>query len=703
MWLLRNILLLCLLCMAFGQTYAESGFSPQNFSIKEEASNHKEVNGFGLSKNLRDDNSLYDEIMNHFSSRYESIAQRQLDSINDGRDLSIWGGLNHIGLTYSKPFLNFSVEFKRDLAPDLFDDHRWIVTDNMSIIIDAQKLLSNLKDQDIIDISEKQYAAFAGITFKRTYKHVHFADSYEDGLKLNLDRLFFSFLNFKNLKFLELQDYEFITKEDQLSLAIGAVGNVPLYYGFSASAGGLVQYKNFNKVEIQKLGPEDNAGDENLRISYEREKITSIGASASILYDFLGLLRFTIFKYDFTYEKSENYRVNLSFDNQNINNIVEPKILNEVNQIVSHRKANLQVLAPFLVSEELRKKEKIKSKYSLLLLGGSREKQTEHIQIVKDNKVTTFFKHNFEKLKYVENAFSRLFQVLIKSFLRLDSFVNKKSSELSSLKIEYKSERNLIKHKEVLKLQENQEVLSFKFDKSFYTYKTKKKDKKKAVELLNNFAGSDPLVTNLLDQDYIKGPLRIDINFKMGGDAVSYFNNLSLNQAYDRLNAICSQKKKSIFKFFRSLFGGCKKELQRSYDALIVDNSNQKYTKKDYDRCSSYSRKRYRSARHSRKKYFIKNCLSKMTKKSNEQIRKEIPVWSYKEFLGKVHDHANSKVDYFSLFGVSNVFQSGTVEALKRDDSSFYHFFKEGQYQGDGVVSNHLKASRSRIPASVTH
>ena len=124
--------------------------------------------------------AIYKKIKKKFENNYEKIGYREIKKSQNGNGLR--AGINHIGMVYSSDFTDFSVYLKREFAPDLFDDERYIVIDNFDIYIDAQKVLKNLKDADVIDMTKAQYDAYGSIGFKRSYRYIYFADSFEDAL-----------------------------------------------------------------------------------------------------------------------------------------------------------------------------------------------------------------------------------------------------------------------------------------------------------------------------------------------------------------------------------------------------------------------------------------------------------------------------------------------------------------------------------------
>ena len=269
------------------------------------------------------DSPLYVELENYFTKHHEKIAASQLNNIEWGDDHRIWGGVNHIGLDYSKDFLDFSVSMRRQVAPDLFHDERYIVTDIMDIYVNASKLFEKCRDNGSIDISDEQLKAIAGLTFKRSYRFNHFADNYQDALTLNLNRLFFSFTYFRSKNFLRLNPGEFITKEDYLGVYAGLASHLPVGHGFSAHLGALAKYERVGKVEIYSpLEDEKTDSEDDLRINYERFTASNLGITAGLTGDFLRLLRLTLFQYDFSYTLEKKYKTFLNFSNEEIDEYI---------------------------------------------------------------------------------------------------------------------------------------------------------------------------------------------------------------------------------------------------------------------------------------------------------------------------------------------------------------------------------------------
>lgn len=702
---MRTIKICCLLALFF--ISINKGFASSSFEIKDTSKlktyfENRTIKA--LSNNLAEDNPLYSRILEQFGNTYQGIGARQVSSVQEGRDLYVWGGMNHIGLKYSKSFVDFSVELNRVLAPDLFDDKRWLVTDTFTIYIDASKILSNLADAEVIDITKEQYAAYAGMTFKRVYKHAHFANSYEEGLGFNLEKLFFSFKNFRGKSYLDLEPYEFLTKEDSLSINVGAVGNIPIYGPLSASAGVMAKYQRMAKIGIQSLGPDDPKSEgESVRLSYEKEKSFSVGASAGLVIDFMNLLRISLLSFDFEYELTDSYKINLSFSEDDKKDLREnSQISKEVERVLKAKAPDLNILEPYLVSEEKRKIETKKSKYSLLLLGGQREEQTSHIQIAKDGKLITFFRHNFERIKYKKNLFSKLLGILIKSFLKLDSFVTDRVVDSKKLIFEYDNSQNLFKSKKDLILDETREKLTLNFKQYYYTHKSKgwihKKKKSFALNLLNHYSGVDPLIIDKLEDDILVAPLRIEANFNLNKGGVDYFNGLTLNSVYDKIEQACRYESKGKWKFFRTLFGGCKRKIQNAYDKYYKELTTKDYTNSTYKMCKKKVRRKFGKRR---RRKLMSACMMKVSRKSDSEIRSEIPLWRLKSFFQELYSKSKHKQDMYNFFGLKNVYLHGSFEAQDRNGVPFLAYFREGEFKGTGLVNNFLRAEQIRSPAAI--
>lgn len=708
----RALLIWCALSALFlisGESEAQDTPDFNYFEVKDAAKLQSEYGSIGTLASIigggtTDENVLYQRIFESLGKEYETIGQRQALLALENRGGFTIDGINNIGYSFHQDFADFKISLNRQLAPDLFDDTRWIVTDRFEVYIDASTLLSNLKDKEIIDISEQNLALFGGVQFKRTYTYTHFAASYEDGLVIDLNKLFFAFRPFRAQSFLEMSDYEYISKEDFLSFRAGGFVSAPIYQGVSASAGFLARYDRMAKSEIQAVGPEDNPlADERFRISYEKSTSTEIGAAARLNADFLGLLQISLLSFDFSYTSTSSHKINLSLYTNDLARIKSDALFSaELDNVLKHRKANVDVLAKNIVSEEFRRKEKISSKYAILILGGMRDQETEQVQVVKDGVETQFFRHNSYRVSYTQNIFSRIFHEVIKRYLGLSSVINKTSQDAKRLRMSYESERNIVAAKVDYNVVDK-DVLSLSFHRDLFVAKTSstfKKTKDKIVSALAHASGVDPLAITWLEQDLLVGPMNLRSEIKVRQGAIKHFNALTYSEAFDAAKDVCGGEPTTIWERFRSLFGGCYKRMQDAWNEYYVELTHHDITDSIFKSCETGKMKWWWSSR--KKTEVQKACMLMLAKKDPAQYGREIPLWRLKDFMENLQHYSDNKIDFYNYFGLSNVFLYGNFDATTNVGGAYRANFSEGKFEGLGVVEDAMQMTGSnRAPASV--
>lgn len=651
------------------------------------------------SLHLGNENPIFREVTQYFNEHSNAIASEQIDEIRESGGLQAWGGLNHIGLSFSKGFGNFSVELRRDVAPDLFSDDLWIATDQFDLYISATHLLGNLRDEEIIDITDEQLGLFAGVTFKRSYTYVHYEESYEKALAYNLDKLFFSYLNFRSENYLQIERGELLKKEDSISLAVGAAGNASIGTGLAAHVGALVKYNKLSYVTLQGVSADEvNYQGEWLRIASEKSSTLSAGVSAGVVADFLGVLQVSLLKYDFNYSLKESYSFALSFDDTDRDILANQSSLGrEVASVLKQEEADERALAPYIVSHEQRKELAKDSRYQLLLFGGKKKAKTTHYKITKEDHLHSFFSHNFESGSYRQNIFSKLFGIVLKSFLDLKSIISNSEERSRAVTIQYKNKTNLIESKKDLLYQEDdsEEKLSLNFIRNYYAYKGSRNNREELVEYLEKYSGVDPLVIDQVESGLLDKSLRFYSKYSMTKDGIDYFNHLNPEEVYKIFDRICdSSRPRGFFGWLSSLFSSCERKLKSQYDLYQIELSSNALDAKMYKRCESdmksYSRRRgYLSS--SRKRKYMNSCLQRLAQKSQSQRDRELPVWRMAKFMDHFLNKAESKVYYFQLFGVANVHVYGQVSGTTHSEQSFIHHFSEGNFKGIDLISNFQK------------
>lgn len=649
-------------------------------------------------------NALYQQIYDELHLEYEHIGKREAQRVLANNRLTVTGGLNSVGFSYRRPFIDFGVTVDRNLAPDLFDDKRWIVTDTFTVSIDASKILGNLKGQGAIDMSQENLAAFAGVVFNRTFTWVHYANSYEDGLMGHFEKLFmpFSALSFSNIQ--NMGANEMIFKEDSISLKAGGLVSAPLYYGISGSAGVLAKFEKISKVEVVSA-PTTNGTPTKININFEKTKVVSAGASFRIQADFLKILRMTLLSYDFNYQLDSSYKIYLNINQNELGEMsLQHPVAMELQQILKNREGDLDTLAPYLISEEKRKSQTISHRYNFLLLGGQRASKTQQIEITKAGKVKTFFRHYFEKVKYTEDMLSRLFASFVYAIMNVDMSANKMASDSKKVSIEYDSERNLLEAHEDLYTGSSglEQKLSMTFSNDYYTKKTSgtfgKKYRDRAKFILERMSGVNPLAISMIDNDQLKAPYYVSGKYQVNIDGIRYFNSLQIGTVFDYMDGLCDEKPRKSFLNFRSIFDNCRRSLQNDYIDYLKDLSHDRITSNDIETCEKKSWKYIFSP--SKKRAFIKNCLAEVSAKAPAD-RNTIPLWPLKNLATNVANNCHSKVHYFNLFGVPNVFFFGSFTAKTDVGADFQTNFHEGAFKGLGAVDHYMRVENLRAPSSI--
>ena len=403
------ILLFCFSTLAWADD-----FNPSTFIIKnrEKIADHlvenRDFDQIGLDKGPAlshlQEGSIYNRIFNQLEENYETIGQNQIKRLNKGQGLAASSNLNHVGINYHKDFINFYAKFKREVTPNLYDETKHIVVDTLDIYVDADRLLSNLYEEDAIDITNIQLAAYAGITFKRTYRYIHFADSFLSGLSKNLDKLFFSFRLFRGPNsYLKMNPYEYISQEDSMTIKTGVGVSAPLGTGLDISIGASAEFHRISKLEVQAIGPNDRGrGEERFRISFEKERGKSLMGAGAIQLDFFNLLNLSLFKYEFSYNYFASQRIHLSFGANDLAKLrdSDDPLGRETRRFLLNGKGDLNILTPYLISTESKREVGKKSRYALLHQGKLKECKTTQVQVVKDNKIKSFFRHNYNRIAY---------------------------------------------------------------------------------------------------------------------------------------------------------------------------------------------------------------------------------------------------------------------------------------------------------------
>ena len=608
---------------------------------------------------IPNENPIFGAIIDQLTPTYQYIGETQSATIlnyNQGYDL---GEENFSGFNWQKPMVNFYIGVDRQLEPDLFDDTRWIVKDKFVLSLNAFTYLSSLRDQELIDISSEQLTAFAGMEFVRTYHYIHFANSFKEGLTKEYNKLFLGFLNFQGKAFRSIAPNEFLTKEDFISTNAGGIVHSPTTpvvggIGASITAGALVEYNKISKVTLQGIRRDEQIFDgEKLRISYEVNKQKTVGLQAQLQLDFFNILKLDIMTADLQYSYKDSDKLYLAFSETDLSGLDENESLNrDITDLLKlKRPENLDNLNPFIVSREHRTSESYTSRYSVLIWGGESKANTEQIVIEKNGEQNVFFKHHSYNIKFIRSILSTVINTLLRNVFHVDVFKNYKSSRIRRILLEYKQDPIAIDN--ITTVIDDKSHLSFAITHEFHTNKTtgywNKRYREYTQYFVDNYTSLPTTYNSLVGNESLRGPLSIKSITRINKDQLTYFSNLSLDNISKKFSQICRSKSRSKEKT-------CIKNLDKSY--------------KDYKQSTSFN--------------------------------DDMNIWKLRDFIKSINKYTDSLDDIKILFG-ETTFTSGTFRSTTSSGGSHFTYFKNGTFNGLGVVDTFRRTNAVRAPASITH
>ncbi len=614
-------------------------------------------------------NPVFAKVINVVGPIYQQVGKSQAEGIilrNQKFDL---GQMNHSGFTWQKPMGSFAIWVNRQLAPDLFDDQRWIVSDILTLHVDATTFLTNMRDTGMIDISTKQLAAYAGIEFKREYRYMHFANSFSEGLQKDYTNLFLSFLNFYGTNFLKMSDYEFMTKKDYLSFSAGAGAHIPVAQGVSLGAGVMVGQNLLSSVEVQKVGLNDSPRPGELfRINFEKENIKEVEASVALQGDFFSLLRLTLLSYEYHYAFSDSEKIYLSVFQHHVDSIkAGSPIQKELANIFMLRRPDPITIRPLIVSRERRTKENKDSHFAIFLFGQLKKGNVEQIKVEKDGTSKTFFISRYESIKYVKGLFATLANAVTKMFTNSELFQGYKVSRSRELALEYEGSQELNK-KDLVQLPE--ESLSLNIDHEFNAQKTtgflNKKYKEYAEHFAANFTNVSSQVLKQIKEEKLVGPMKIEVTARINKDGLVYFNSLNQKTIEQETARICGYNLKQVASWRNYPNFGTNSVLAKGQDCF------QTITK------------------------YYRDYKAELAKSG------DMSLWKLREMLIALNRYSDNRADLKVFFGQHNVFYNGNLQARTSDNMVFKTYFKDGVLKSLGVIDDYKRVGEAiRAPASL--
>lgn len=607
---------------------------------------------------------LLQRIKDAIGDRYNQIGEEQTRDLLFNRDIG-GGVLNFSGFSWQKPLVNVGLDVHREVAPTLFGDE-WLVHDTLYIVINAQTFLGQLNDDGIIDMTDSEIGAFAGINLVREYKYTHTAESYMDGLTSDFSKLFLSFTKFNPNHVLSMPEYEFMSREDKYTFNAGGFVNSPPVNGMSLRAGVLINVGYSNKLTIQSLGENDNPkGDEFLRVSIDKEVSAGADFHLSLQADFFNLLQITILSMDLAYEFASANKTYLSFYDSDRERFANSSVhWDEFSGIIKSQTQTVNHLRDNVVTLEERRRQNFSSKFAFLIVGSMKKRETEQVRIIKEGVEKVFFKHYSESLRYIQNFFSKIFNKVMYKLFNWDVGISNAAESLKKMTIEFESIEAFKDPGTVAK----EEDFSLEFKMNFKAAKTHKWNhklyKKETIKHLNRLSNLKNNYARLIDEEKLRGPLAIESKIIVETAGLKYFNSLSESEVFDSIQAVCRNTKSKW-----------KESKDRSkYLKRIQLGSN--------------------------------NCVKLLGNKYLKYLHEKLmtgrlDLMKLKSFLGSFFKRVRHYSEFFWLFGEENTFMTGEFNATTDQGQTFTAYFNDGDFRGLGVIDSFMRQGVSRTPAQI--
>ncbi|MCB9062802.1 MAG: hypothetical protein H6622_14870 [Halobacteriovoraceae bacterium] len=616
--------------------------------------------------------SIYEKIIEEIGRDYNNIGKKEAYGILSRRDKFDLGQHDYSGMQWQKVLGTFDYGVDRQLAPDLYDDERWIVVDKIYISINAKTFLQKLKEANFIKISESKLVAFADINFIRVHKYVHFANSYEQGLMSNFNKLFLSFLYLKNFNFINMNEFEYLSREDYISFSAGAAIELPLGHGINFSIGALEGMNLIEKIHIQRTGEDDpKINDEDFLISYEKTNNQYFVTQTNLSAEFMKLLRLTLFSYEYISLYSETEELTLGLKTNVLEELINTTQEKEaLDNFINHKKFDLDYLMPFIIERENRRMSEKKSKYSFLLYGEINKRSNERITIVKKNESRVFYKYYQEKIQIVKIFWKTIFNSISLSFFKSTLFKDVKAKRSRNIIVEFEDKSK--KFNEI----GFSDPKKFKFSirNSYDLIDTNKKRdlkyRKYGAYFINNFTVLDKDIAISVRNNHLKSPVYISSIVTIDYQGVQELIKKTNEEYFKIAGNLCKYDYKKH------------RQIHRFYKSNIAKNS-------------AYS-KRIKP---------LRECFLQLTESFNKlknyyDKTSQINLEKFRDLLSTINTKINHMDDLIDFFGKSNLSLNGELSAFTPSGGVFKTYFKQGNFKDQGPIQRFKQTPIRRTLAS---
>ncbi len=615
---------------------------------------------------------LYEQIRAQLEASHQRIGLEevtQLDRINRQFNL---GTSTFAGFSWQKPIGTVQVYADRQVTPNAFTEDEndiWLVTDTFTIEIEATTFLEKLKEAGVVDAG-LDIGAFAGLTFKRVYRYDHYAKDYQTGLSVDFAKLFLPFLIFNAQGVAQMGDKEIIKRQDLWTAKAGGLITTPPMYGLSFSAGALAEHAFEAETSMQAFKNTDPSAQAMVMNVWSKSS-TIVGATASLQLDFFKLIQFTLLRFDLNYEYASGKNYVLSMNSNDLTHV-----RNNADEFAEWKgilrgRREVKHLEPFIVRLDEVTTAAIETYGSVLLWGKITKNKTEQKRIIKDAKVFTFYKNYATNVRFVQNLLSRFLTAIIYKLLKLPMGTKNVAIYSKNVTLQYEDSHPQSTNQDIIRVA-SEEKFSFSISQSYEAFGISKWHEKQyksdVLWFVDEFTTLPKDWLTRIKNGDVKGPVRVESDLKVEKAGFLYFVALSPDSV------------------FGSIVGVCKSKLLKEWSAEATRAKLLKSTPdSDEDKCVKKVGLNYLSFREDYAANFKAPSLRK-----------------FKDFLTQYYKTTENITALNNLFGMENTFISGRLSGKFADGVIRSIPFANGQFRGNGVIDNFLRASNSRSPASIT-
>lgn len=625
-------------------------------------------------------NPTYLKVMSQIENEYKKALELQAKNAQVLPEGVAFNGQG-IGLSWRQEYSSFRVRINRGLAPSLFDDKSWIINDEFEIELNLMAFLQDLikNNPDFKLPAGSNIAAFAGVKLTRLFRFMHQAPTLQGALFQNIGRLLTPFQVLLKGEMNALRPGEFVERIDYLGFEAAGGIHVPLYGPFFATAAANIQYGKLSHVSITKNKIKDNLSGEQLDIQYESAKLIDLGIGLNLQLDLIQLIKTNIFEVDFHYEHEKSAKKTLTLNSLDLDHL---DIKTAVKQVV-HGKwgdGEEQVLAPFVMQNEDKEKEIYKLKISFLNFEAKTVSSTESLSIKNKEGIKNYFHHEYNKSFTLNDPLTWLFGGFLGSIA--SSFVGIKTPYLESKKIsiEYQHEKNILDKKDFFDSKKSE--LSAHFENHFKLGLKfpilHKNFKNKILRRIEGLTSLPISIVQKIKENELLVPFKLSAFYEITDQGIYHMNLKSEAELFSQVLLVCANAH-----FPARLFNGCQK-LKKHLKYYWSDLAFHKVTASVVSECRDISKKHR----------LLKACIAQKTYKLVEQRNDKIPLWRLKNFFDSYFLLIKKRQHLYQLLGEKGLFIHGSLSAKTKEGRHFVTHFKEGQFQGLGVID---KATQIRI------